>query len=247
MKVWPSKDPDEELRYTATFAPDLAPGEVLVAVDGDANPYPVVEQTVPAGVTISATQQDQQAVTLLLADGNNGEEAQFTIRVHTSTNNTFEMLVALPIIANVEPVDHPGDYTPPTSANLLALYPEFAQVRPSLIDYYLQRAARSVDESWTEGDFGYGRMTLAAHLMTLAGQGTSAEALSVANGSGQFRSMAIGTLRLERFDAARDTSKLSSTRYGTEYARLLRLNRGGARVTGSVPTLGRSDGDKAWY
>lgn len=239
MKVWPSKDPDEELRYTATFAPDLAPGETL---DG----APVVEQPVPAGVVISATQQDTQAVTLLLAGGNDGEEAQFVIRVHTTADNTFEMDVALPIRSKTIPEDHPGDYTPPTVANVLALYPEFEQVRPSLVEYYLKRAAQSVDESWTEGDFGFARMTLTAHLMTLAGLGNSAEAASVSNGSDQFRSMAIGTLRLERFDAARDRSDLSRTRYGREFLNLLRLNRGGPRVTGGL-SGGGGDGDKAYY
>lgn len=246
MKVWPSKDPDEELRYTATFAPDLVPGEVLVEGVFDGVAYPVIEQPVVAGVAISAVQQDQQAVTLLLAAGTDGEEAQFVIRVHTSANNTFEMDVALPIRTDAVPEDHPGDYTPPTVANVLALYPEFEPVRPSLVEYYLTRAAQSVDESWTEGDFGFARMTLAAHLMTLAGLGTSAEASAVFNGSAQFRSMAIGTLRLERFDVAKDRSNLGGTRYGREFQRLLRLNRGGPRVTGRVGG-GFGDGDKAWY
>lgn len=240
MKVWPSKDPDEELRYRVDFGPDLAPGEVL---DG----APVVEQPVPAGVTISAVQQDVSGVTMLLAGGVDGEEAQFVVRAHSTADNTFEMDVALPIRAKSIPEDHPGDYTPPTAANLLALYPEFETVRPSLLEYFLQRAAPSVDESWVEDDFGYARMSLAAHLLTLGGFGTSAEASAVSNGSDQFRSMAIGTLRLERFDNARFGDDLSSTRYGREYARLLRLNRAGARVTGGLVGYDRSDGDKAWY
>jgi hypothetical protein len=240
MKVWPSKDPDEELRYGYDWSPDLLPGETLTAAVA-------VTPTDAAGTTVTAVQHDDTTVTALISGGIDGQEASYLVRVTTSLDNTFEDTVVLPIIAKVEAVLHPGDYTPPTPANLLALYPEFGSVRPSLIDYYLQRAARSVDASWSEGDFAYGRMTLAAHLMTQAGLGSSAEAASVNDGSGQFKSMAIGSLRLERFDPAKDRSNLGSTRYGREFLRLLRLNRGGVRVTGRVPLFGGGDGDKAWY
>jgi hypothetical protein len=238
MKVLASKDPDEILRYVQDWSADLAAGETIT--DAEVVEVDAAGTTQPDPVT-----HDDTTATMTLADGIDGSEATYTMRVTTSAGEVFEELLVVPIAAKVAAEPHPGDYTPPTAANLVALYPEFATVPATTIESYLARAARSVDTSWTEGDFGYGRMALAAHLMTINGIGSTAEAASVVDGSGQFRSMGIGSLRLERFDPARSSSvsaNFASTRYGREFARLLRVNRGGPRVAGysSVSDAGAS-------
>lgn len=238
MKTWPPKDPDERLDYTYDWSPDLKPGETIASA--------VLTPTELAGLTVVNEQVGASAYTVWFSGGNDGEEGLFTLRITTSENRIFEDDIALPIVAKVPTEIHPGDYTDPTASNLLALFPEFASVPAATIGFYLNRAAQSVDATWAEGDFAYARMSLAAHLLTVAGLGKSAEASSVNDGSSQFKTMAIGSLRLERFDPAKGNS-FASTRYGREYARLLRLNRGGPRVAGPAPALDMSDGDKAWY
>jgi hypothetical protein len=91
-----------------------------------------------------------------------------------------------------------------------------------------------VDTSWTEGDFGDARMLLAAHLMTLGGLGSTAEAKAVANGSGQFKVMAIGSLRLERFDALARTASTFMARATGASSPSCCAQQGGPRVTGAV-------------
>ncbi len=136
-------------------------------------------------------------------------------------------------------------YVVPTPADLKLQFPEFAAVPDSRVSFWLDRAARSVDESWPEEDFTYARMLLAAHFMTMSGLGTSAEATSVNDGSAQFRSMRIGSLSLERFGPGGSSGgafQFSTTRYGREFRLLLRQVKGGPRVAGTL-SLSRGDGD----
>lgn len=243
MKEWLSKDPDEILRNTYDWSPDLAPGETLV----DDVDWPFVQVVAAAGTVLEAIQQDDTTVTLIISGGTDGEEAAYLIRVHTTNDQTFEDTVALPIASKIIGVMHPGGYVDPTPENLVALYPEFGRVTRTIIEFYLTRAARYVDTSWTEGDFGYGRMLITGHLLTLAGQGTSVEATAIRDGSGEFRSMRIGPLGLERFDRSSGKVDLATTRYGREFRTLLRQNRSGARVTGSgVVTWGDGEHFGPW-
>lgn len=248
MKLWPAKDPDEQLKFSYDFAPDLAPAVTLEPLGTTFTPIDPDIGGNAAGTTIVGEDTTGTVFTVEISGGNDGEEARWTLRVTATDGQVFEDTVALPIVSTstLLPVAHAGDYTPPTPGNLLAVFAEFSSVPPATIAYYLNRAARSVDTSWSEGDFAHARILLAAHLMTLGGLGTSAEAASVNDGSGQFRSMAIGSLRLERFDPGREISTFASTRYGREFAKLLRMNRGGPIVAGAVPG-GWGDGDKAWY
>lgn len=248
MKIWPTKDPDEELTFGYDWLPDLEAGETLITGVFEGVDYPLVEQTVPAGTTIEAEQQDDSQLTLTISGGTDGMEAAFLIRVRTSLGNIFEDTVLLPIASTIQPVTYPGGMVPPTVANLIALYPELANVRGTVLAYHLQRAATYVDTSWSEADFGHARMVLAAHLLALGGHGSSVHASSVRDGSGEFRSMGIGSLRLERFDnrIGKGALDLTATPYGREYRSLLRRNKGGPRVTG-LRTYGRGDGDRSQF
>lgn len=239
MKLWPTKDPDEVLDYSYDWAPDLEAGETLNPAETEFLPVNL------GGLVIESTATGTNFFSVTFSGGTDGEEATFTLRVTTQGGTevrTFEDTVVLPIASTPVASAHPGDYTPPTVGHLLFLYPEFASVPPTRIEYYLTRAGQSVDESWTEGDFGHGRILLAAHLMTLAGLGDTPEAAAALDGSDQYKSIGVASLRLERFDKAKSGSAYCRTRYGREFQQLIRLNKGGVRVTGAVP--GRfGDGD----
>ncbi|WP_426163091.1 DUF4054 domain-containing protein [Sandarakinorhabdus sp. DWP1-3-1] len=129
----------------------------------------------------------------------------------------------------------------PESAAVVAFrlsFPAFAAVLGATIDFWLTRAARSVDDSWTEGDREYGRQLLAAHLMTEQGLGIGAEAEMAAAGAGGFKSMKSGSLSLDRGDTGVAAGAYGGTAYGRQFALLLRQNRGGARVTGTGVVVG---------
>lgn len=130
-------------------------------------------------------------------------------------------------------------YTAATPTILKAAFPSFAAVADDTVAYWITRAQRSVDASWTEDDRQMGEMLLAAHLMTLQGLGTGAEASAAAEGTGDYKTIRTGSVTLERFDRTSDAAQgqLGSTSYGRQFATLARQNVGGPRVmaTGALP------------
>jgi hypothetical protein len=131
-------------------------------------------------------------------------------------------------------------YTPATAATLKAAFPRFDDVDDATVEYWIVRAQRSVDATWTEDDRQMGEMLLAAHLMTLNGLGTGVEATVAAQGMGDFKSVRSGSFSLDRGDAGNSASAgtIESTSYGRQFAALARQNVGGPRVmaTGTLPT-----------
>lgn len=234
-KTWPSKDPDEVLDFRYDWTLDLAENETL-----DSHEFIVVEA---AGINVADEVLETPYFDAWLTGGNDGETAIFTHRVTTSDNRTFEDTILLPIRSTVVPDMHPGGYVEPTAAHLIAAFPEFADVPKATIDNYLRRAARSVDDSWLEGDFADARMLLAAHLMTISGVGASAEAKAVSNGFAGFKSIKSGSLSLERADGGKGGAGFDASRYGQQFKSLLRRNKGGPRVTNAVAIGGGGDGD----
>lgn len=121
-------------------------------------------------------------------------------------------------------------YTAPTAATLRARFPRFGSVDEGIITSALAEAARTVDETWTEGDFEMGRMLYAAHILTLDGLG-GGEADGFASGANGFKIMRSGSLSLERFDSGvgggKSDSLLESTSYGRRFLDLLSRNFGG--------------------
>jgi hypothetical protein len=252
VKTWSAKDPDEVLDYTYDWSVDLdlANGETLLPTavpPEDGSQFIVVTASGTSLVGDPAYGPD--FVTVVLEGGTLGEEAIFTTRVKTTAGRILEDTIILPIRSTVVPVPHPGGYVDPTPANLLCLFAEFASVPEPTIRAYLERAKGSVDTSWSEADFAHARMLHAAHMMTVYGRGSTAEAAAIADGSGEFRTMAIGPLRLERFDkgsAAKSGAGWDQTRYGREFKLLLRKNRGGPRVAG-FGTGQAGDGDRSQF
>lgn len=130
-------------------------------------------------------------------------------------------------------------YTAPTPQTLQLRYPAFAGVDDAVIQYWLDDAVRSVDESWAEGDFQPARMALAAHMMAMQGLGASeGAALRLPAGVTRFRSGAMDVQVSDSVAIAATKGGYEATRYGQEYLQILRRNKGGPTVITSpiVPT-----------
>lgn len=132
-------------------------------------------------------------------------------------------------------------YVDPTAADLKAAFPRFAAVADATVEFWLERARRKVDQSWTEGDYQMGQMLLACHLMTLEGLGTGTESEINANGLGDFKSVRSGSFSFTRKEGSSGDGdaqgSLGSTGYGRQWYELAVANKGGARLTptGTIP------------
>ena len=120
-------------------------------------------------------------------------------------------------------------WTAPTPADLKARFPAFAAVSDSVIQGALDEAALQVDETWVdEPNYRLGILLLAAHILTLDGQGAGAESEAAAAGASGFKRMRSGQLELERFTAADagggDEGVVATTSYGRRFLDLLRRN-----------------------
>lgn len=122
-------------------------------------------------------------------------------------------------------------YTLPTANELQARYPAFATTADGTVDTAIAEAARFVDESWFEDDYQPAIMALAAHNMTMEG----ALGGTVQNG-GAITSEKLGDASTSYGNAISDSktvSDWSQTVFGRKFLLLLRVNQGGAAVTGT--------------
>lgn len=222
MTAWPAKDPDAVLDYV--YAIPLDEGDSVASytfekLSGDV----VIDSDSIAGSEVAAW----------LSGGTNGETAVFRISWTTVGGRTNDDVITLPVIESdiVEPLALTG-YVKPAPGHLMTRYLAFSAVPTATIQYWLTDAERSVDTSWSEGDYAAALMALAAHNMALAGLGT--EAASLAGVPAGITRMKSGSLELGFTDAAanaRAEGGYSATRYGKEFIALLRRNRGGPRIT----------------
>lgn len=109
-----------------------------------------------------------------------------------------------------------------TPADLRARFPGFAAVDDATVRTALDEAALQVGADWTSApDARLGRLLLAAHILTLDGQGSGAEAAAAA--AGGFSRMRSGALELER-TAEAGPGALDSTGYGRRFLELMQRN-----------------------
>lgn len=115
--------------------------------------------------------------------------------------------------------------SPPTPSDFTTRFPAFAAVDPGAIATALAEAATRVDATWTSGDAPLGLMLYAAHVLTLDGQGTGAEAALGAAGALGFSTLRAGSLHIERAAPAdKAASALGETTYGRRFLALLKVN-----------------------
>ena len=117
-------------------------------------------------------------------------------------------------------------FVPPVAADLVTRFPTFAAVPEAVLTAALGEAAARVDTTWTEGDYALGIMLYAAHILTLDGQGTSAEAALGAAGALGFGTLQSGSLSLTRRPPpnGQQGGILAETTYGRRFLALLRVN-----------------------
>ena len=117
-------------------------------------------------------------------------------------------------------------YVVPAAADLVARFPAFAAVSADVVGNAIVEAQTRVDESWLPSDYTIAIMLLAAHTLTLDGQGAGAEAAMAAAGAMGFRSLHSGSLGLDREPAPSGghPSMLEQTSYGRRFLALLRVN-----------------------
>lgn len=113
---------------------------------------------------------------------------------------------------------------PPTPADFLTRFPTFAAVATDVLASALTEAATRVDSTWTASDLPLGIMLYAAHVLTLDGFGTGAEAALGAAGAFGFQSLQAGSLTLGRKAGDGSGSILSETTYGRRFLALLKVN-----------------------
>ena len=120
----------------------------------------------------------------------------------------------------------------PTAADLIARYPAFADVPTATIDVHIaDAAATAVDTSWSEASYAPAIAAFAAHRMTLLDIGVHGDVAG-------FLGKGVTRIRTGNFDAsfsegrvaATSSGALDATRYGQEYKRLLKMEKGGPRV-----------------
>jgi hypothetical protein len=125
-------------------------------------------------------------------------------------------------------------YARPDPAALKLRYAAFGAVDDDRVQYWLDDAVRGVDESWIEADFAPALIALAAHNMALAG--LAADATAIPQGVSAITTGAFSATLAEAAVRQQIDGGLAATRYGQDYAALLRRNCGGPLVTraGSV-------------
>jgi hypothetical protein len=115
-------------------------------------------------------------------------------------------------------------YTLPTAAEFKTRFPTFSAVADATIDAAILEASGSVDETWIEEDYQPAIMLLAAHNLTVEGQGASNEAAL----SG-FSSLSVGPLSISvaQGGSRELPGEIRSTSFGRRYMAILRRNHPG--------------------
>ena len=227
MSVWPSKDPQSVVDYQYTIPLD----------DGDTvTSYSLTKLT--GTVNIDSDSRAGAVVTAWLSGGVDEETSVFRIAWSTTAGRDDDDVITLFVSSHEYEALLLTGYAKPLPPHLKARYPAFSAVDSGTVQYWLTDAERFVDTSWSEGDYAAGLMSLAAHNMALAGLGT--DNASLAGVPAGITAMKSGALSLNFTEAsadARASGSFAATRYGQEYQRLLRINRGGPMVgdTGVVP------------
>jgi len=236
MVTWPAKDPDAVLDYVYRIPLDA--GDSVAAI-GDVS-FTKLSGTVAinnspgqlAAMPDTTVKGYGQDFTTFLSGGADGETSVFRIEWTTVGGRTNDDIITLAVVANETPALALTGYAKPLPAHLVLRYPAFAGVDPATIQYWLTDAERSIDTSWSEGDYAAALMSLAAHNMALAGLGTDSAGLAgIPAGVTRMKSGSFELGLTEAAANARSTGSLAATRYGQEYVLLLLRNRAGPRVT----------------
>lgn len=110
----------------------------------------------------------------------------------------------------------------PTSAQLVARYPEFADVGSALIEAVIADAGGYVNDTWREGDQIPAILALVAHMLAMEGRGAGGGSAV----SGAVTSVKVGDVSttFAGRGGAMDMNGFGSTAYGERFLALRRRN-----------------------
>jgi len=130
-------------------------------------------------------------------------------------------------------------FVKPTPAKIKTDFPEFATVADAQIQFYIDFAARFVDESWPEDDYTNAIEYLACHVMSTMGLGQGAASLANNGKLALFKTIRSGDLTLTQYDRVKDDNfwSLKSSPYGRMFRMLLLVNKSGPRVAAACPAI----------
>lgn len=228
-QAWPSKDPDAVYDYSYTIPLD----------DGDSVASATLSK-LSGDVVIDSQGVAANVLTAVLSGGTDGETAVFQVDWSTNGGDADQEVITLAVNEKA-PLTAPTGFVDPTAAELKAAFSRFADVGDPTVEFWLARARRSVDTSWTADDYGMGQMLLAAHYLTLEGYGTGAEAEIAGGGLAGMKSVKSGNFSFTKDEAGSSVAagSFDSTSYGTRWLELLKQNKAGARVmpSGTLPDI----------
>lgn len=120
-----------------------------------------------------------------------------------------------------------------TAADIKILAKEFANVEIPVIDFFIARAEEEIDPAAWGSRAGLACMWLTCHLMTVGG--VTASGGGAGGAAGPVTGVTVGDVSVSYANAgavmgANLDASLSSTRYGVEYARLIKLAAMGAAL-----------------
>jgi hypothetical protein len=219
MPSWPAKDPEAvaDYRYDVVLDTDDELSSIDIAL-------------LSGTVEIDSQSSDETGITAFLSGGEDGETSVFRVSWMTAGGRSFDDIITLPVAANEITELVLTGYAKPAAAHLIARYPAFASVPLTTVRAWLTDAERSVDDSWAEGDYAAALMSLAAHNMALAGLGAASGTGAIPAGVTRFKSGAMDVTVSEAAAGAMAKGGYQATRYGREFALLLRRNKGGPRL-----------------
>lgn len=231
MPAWPQKDPD-----------DIADFQNVWTLGNDAILSSEWIFEVQAGLVKDSETVVANTATIVLSGGTDGETAILLNRIITTGGRHFDSdPIFLPIRSTYPASAAPASYTAPSVDYLVTMFPAFAAVPAATVQTYIVRANRSVDTTWTEGDYAQAIMLAACHYMVLSGLGTGAEAESNAQGLASFNLIRSGQLTLQRGSASGSSgvpAEWVGSTYGQQFYDLLKKNRPrGTVANGGAPTL----------
>lgn len=218
---WEPKDPDETDRFGVDWRLELN-GAAIVA-----STWSLPTQ---AGLTVvDDTEFDDNFAYIILSGGTAGLVAELVNSIDTDDGRLdLEKAARLAILDSTGTAIAAG-YSTPTVAQFLSRFPKFQGSDSDAIADALGEGAGRVSESWVEADYPRAIMLYAAHILTLDGHGSGAEAKFA--GLESFSRIKSGSLELERRSGSGVVlNTLNSTAYGRRFAELQRLNFAGPLV-----------------
>lgn len=128
-------------------------------------------------------------------------------------------------------------YPPPDRTTFIEVFPALAAVTDTQYTFWSAQAVLITEpiEGCLDARMDLATMLVTAHLLTLQGIGTGAEAEMASQGATGFKRIKSGTLELERGDAAStgEGGLYATTDYGRQVWPMLKACVVGPRVTGT--------------